>query len=134
MYQNIKEIREATRLSQRDFAKMYKIPLSTLRNWEQGTNSPAPYIIDLLAKTLPSINSSLKVIKGKNGCLFYYDKNQNCVLDVQGNKIFVQENLEEIKEQNLVLYIEDLFESFYAIQEKFNRDCKFDKEEDILWT
>jgi len=36
MYQNVKEIREATGLSQRDFAKMYKIPLSTLRNWSRG--------------------------------------------------------------------------------------------------
>ena len=134
MYQNVKEIREATGLSQRDFAKMYKIPLSTLRNWEQGTNSPAPYVINLLARTLPSINPSLKEINGKSGNSFYYDKNQNCVLDMHGNKIYVQEDLEEIKEHNLAIYIDDLFENFYAIQEKFNRDCKFDKEEDILWT
>ncbi len=34
MYQNVKEIREATGLSQKAFAEMYKIPLSILRNWE----------------------------------------------------------------------------------------------------
>ncbi len=134
MYQNVKEIRESTGMSQKTFAEMYRIPLSTLRNWEQGTNSPAPYIVNLLARTLPSINSSLKEIKGKGGCSYYYDKNQNCILDVKGNRIYVQENLEDIKEQNLALYIDDLFERFYEIQEKFNRDCRFDKEEDILWT
>lgn len=133
MYQNIKEIRQTTGLSQKVFAEMCGIPLSTLRNWEQGTNSPAPYIVNLLARTLPSINASLKKIEGKNGRFYYYDKNQKCILDVQGNKIYVQEDLTEIKEQNLALYIDELFERFYEIQEKFNRDCRFDKEEDILW-
>ena len=28
----------------------------------------------------------------------------------------------------------DLFEGFYAIRDKFNRDCKYDKEDDILWS
>jgi len=134
MYQNIKEIRESTGMSQKAFANMYGIPISTLRNWEQGSNSPAPYVVHLLARALPNKNPQLREIIGKNGCSYYYDKNQNCVLDIQGNRIYIQENLESIKEQNLALYLDDLFESFYEIQEKFNRDCKYDKEEDILWT
>jgi hypothetical protein len=56
------------------------------------------------------------------------------VSDMQGNKIMIQEDLDGVKEQNLALYLSDLFEEFYEIQEKFNRDCKYDKEEDILWT
>lgn len=134
MYQNVKEIRETTGMSQKKFAETYGIPLSTLRNWEQGTNSPAPYVIDLLVRTLPSLNSTLIEIAGKDGGTFYYDKNQKCVLDIRGNRIYVKEELEEIKEQNLKLYLEDLFEGFYEIQEKFDRDCKYDKEEDILWS
>ena len=134
MYQNVKEIRETTGMSQKKFAETYGIPLSTLRNWEQGTNSPAPYVIDLLVRTLPSLNSTLIEIAGKDGCTFYYDKNQKCVLDIRGNRIYVKEELEKIKEQNLKLYLEDLFEGFYEIQEKFDRDCKYDKEEDILWS
>lgn len=47
---------------------------------------------------------------------------------------FVQENLDGVKEQNLALYLRDLYDDFYEIQEKFNRDCRYDKEEDILWT
>lgn len=134
MYQNIKEIREATGMSQAIFSKHYGIPLGTLRNWEQGMNSPAPYVLNLLARTLPCMNSTLKEIYGKNACTYYYDKNQKCVLDMAGNRIYIQEDLEGIKEQNLALYLDDLFERFYEIQDKFNRDCKYDKEEDILWT
>ena len=103
MVYNIKEIREATGLSQKAFAQMYRIPLSTLRNWEQGTNTPAPYVIELIAKTLPSVNSTLKVIKTKNGQSYYYDKNQRCVLDIKGNRIYIKEDLDDIKEQNLLL-------------------------------
>lgn len=134
MYQNVKEIRESTGMSQKAFASMYGIPLSTLRNWEQGINSPAPYILNLLAKTLPSMNSTLKEIHGKKGHSYYYDKHQKCILDIKGNRIYVQEELDDVKEQNLALYLDDLFESFYEAQERFDRDCKFDKEEDILWS
>lgn len=133
MYQNVKEIRESTGMSQKAFAELYGIPLSTLRNWEQGSNSPAPYVVHLLARTLPCMNATLKVIHGKKGRSYYYDMNQDCVLDIKGNRIYIQEKLEDIKEQNLVLYLDDLFERFYEIQDKFNRDCKYDKEEDIFW-
>ena len=133
MYQNVKEIREVTGLSQKAFAELYGIPLSTLRNWEQGTNSPAPYVLGLISRTLPCMNSTLKEMQGKNGRSYYYDKNQNCVLDINGNRIYVKEKLEDIKTQNLALYLDDLFERFYEIQEKFDRDCKYDKEEDIFW-
>ena len=133
MYQNVKEIREATGMSQKAFAELYGIPLSTLRNWEQGINSPAPYVLSLISRTLPCMNLTLKEIQGKNGHSYYYDKNQNCVLDIKGNRIYVKEKLEDIKTQNLALYLDDLFERFYEIQEKFDRDCKYDKEEDIFW-
>ena len=134
MFQNVKEIREATGMSQKAFAQMYGIPLSTLRNWEQGANSPAPYVVNLLSRTLPCMNPTLKEIHGRKGYIYYYDKYQNCVLDIEGNKVFIHEELEGVKPQNLAIYLDDLFESFYEIQDKFNRDCKYDKEEDILWS
>lgn len=134
MNKTIKEIRESTGMSQKAFAELYGIPVSTLRNWEQGSNSPAPYVLHLLAGTLPTMNSTLKKIQGKNNRCYYYDKNQNCVLDINGNRIHVKENLEEIKPQNLLLYLDELFDSFYDIQKKFDQDCQYDKEEDILWT
>lgn len=130
----IKELRDSTGLTQKDFADMYGIPLSTLRKWEQGESSPAPYVLNLLAKTLPCTNNTLWKITGANGITYYYDKNKRTVIDMRGNSIMVQEDLKEIKEQNLILYLQDLFEGFYAVQEKFNRDCRFDKGDDIIWT
>lgn len=133
MHCDIKEMRESTGMSQRAFAEMYGIPVSTLRNWEQGINTPAPYVLNLLARALPDMNPALKEIVGKKGASYYYDKLQNCVVDIKGNRIYVQEDLGEIKQQNLALYLDDLFAGFYELQEKFDRDCRFDKEENILW-
>jgi len=130
----IRELRDSTGLTQKAFAHMYGIPLSTLRKWEQGEASPAPYVLTLLAKILPSTNTSLKQIKGDDDIVYYYDKNKKLVSDMYGNAIAVQEDLDDIKPQNLVLYLHDLFEDFYEIQEKFNRDCRYDKEDDIFWT
>lgn len=130
----IKELRNTTGMTQKAFASMYGIPLSTLRKWEQGEASPPSYVLNLLARSLPSTNVTLVVIKGMNGNKYYYDKNKMTVSDTRGNTIIVQETLEGVKEQNLSLYLQDLFDGFYEIQEKFNRDCRFDKEEDILWT
>jgi transcriptional regulator with XRE-family HTH domain len=130
----IKELRESTGLTQKAFAKMYGIPISTLRKWEQGEASPAPYVINLLARSLPGTDSTLQKIEGKNGETYYYDRKQKMVSDGRGNCILIREDLEGVKEQNLVLYLTDLFKGFYEIQDKFERDCKYDKEEDILWT
>ncbi len=37
---NVKQIREKLKLSQTEFADAYRIPLSSLRNWEQGRRMP----------------------------------------------------------------------------------------------
>ena len=89
MSTSIKELRKSTGLSQREFSSMYSIPLSTLRKWEQGESSPAPYVLTLLARTLPDTTSSLKKIKAKDGRVFYCDFNQKMVSDVYGNKIVI---------------------------------------------
>lgn len=130
----IKELRDSTGMTQKAFADMYGIPISTLRKWEQGESSPAPYVISLLAKTLPSTDPNLRCIQGNHGAVFYYDRNKKTIFDMRGNAIIVQEDLEDVKEQNLRLYLQELFDDFYEIQEKFNQDCRFDKEDDILWT
>lgn len=130
---DIRELRGATGMTQKDFSQFYGIPISTLRKWEQGEASPAPYVINLIARALPCTNPALQKIEGKGGTVYYYDRLQKAVLDVKGNRIFIQEDIVGVKEQNLRLYLADLFEDFYQIQEKFNRDCKYDKQEDILW-
>jgi putative transcriptional regulator len=37
---NVKAIRIALRMSQHHFARVYRIPLATLKNWEQGRRFP----------------------------------------------------------------------------------------------
>lgn len=130
----IRELRDITGLSQRDFAAKYDIPLSTLRKWEQGNATPAPYVVRLIAATLPGTDSTRIEIKGNEGNIYLYDKNRKTVSDSVGNEIAVSESLEGVNEKNLKLYLKDLFESFYNIQERFNRDCRFDKKENVIWS
>ena len=131
---SMKELRDSTGLTQKAFAKMYGIPLSTLRKWEQGESSPAPYVMRLIARALPCTDALLQKIEGNDGTAYYFDQSQNCVLDRFGNKIFIQETLEGVKAENLPIYLRDLFDGFYEIQERFNQDCRYDKEDDIIWT
>lgn len=37
---DVKAIRKSLKMSQRDFAAAYRIPLPTLKNWEQGRRHP----------------------------------------------------------------------------------------------
>lgn len=130
----IKELRKMTRLTQKGFSEQYGIPLSTLRKWEQGESSPAPYVLELLGRAIPAADPGLKKIQGNNGAVFFYDRTRKEVSDALGNRIQIHEDLEGVKEQNLRLYLQELYEDFYVIQEKFNRDCRFDKTEDIIWS
>ena len=130
----IKELRERTNLSQKGFAEKYGIPVSTLRKWEQGETTPAPYVISMLAKQIKGSKESLQKIECKDGAVFYYDSLSSTLTDVYGNSIIVKDELTGVKSQNLPLYVKDLFESFYEIQNKFNQDIIHDKKEDIIWS
>ena len=130
----IKELRNFTGMTQRAFAKAYGIPLSTLCKWEQGESTPAKYVIELIARTIPETDNSLKKIKTASERIFYYKEESHLLMDTKGNEIKINENLSEVKEENLEIYLEDLFDSFYEIQEKFERDCRYDKESDIIWS
>lgn len=63
---NAKTIRENLGLSQTEFAQTYKIPLSTLKNWEQGRRSPdataSAYLwtIERLPKEVKSVHRMKK--------------------------------------------------------------------------
>ena len=130
----IRELRDMSGLTQKAFAEKYGIPLSTLRKWEQGEATPAPYIVDLIALTLPAARSGIRKIEGNEDAVYYYDATRKTVSDKAGNEIIVSEDPDNVKEQNLVIYLEELFEEFYRIQNKFNKDCKLDQEENILWS
>jgi len=130
----IKELRDRTNLSQNSFAEKYGIPVSTLRKWEQGETTPAPYIVRMLAMQIKGNNENLQKIECKDGTVFYYDSLSSVLSDIYGNNIIISEKLDGVKSQNLPLYIKDLFDSFYEIQNKFNQDVILDKKEDIIWS
>ena len=131
---DIKEMRDMTRLTQRDFAAKFDIPIGTLRRWEYGESKPAPYIIKLIALQLPVDQRKMEQIKDEEGNIFFYNKEAGYLMDMQGTRINIKDELEEVKKQNLILYIKDLFEAYYEILDKFDRDCKLDKTEDIIWS
>ena len=133
MARSIKELRESTGMTQKQFSKAYDIPLSTLTKWEQGYSSPAPYVINLIARTLPSSENMMEKITDNNGHDYYYDSSQKSITDSFGNKIYISESLEGVKQQNLLLYLNDLYSDFYEILNRFTQDCIYDKEDDILW-
>ena len=131
---DIKEMRDMTRLTQREFAAKFDIPIGTLRRWEYGESKPAPYIIKLIALQLPVDQRKMEQIKDEEGNIFFYNKEARYLMDMQGTRINIKDELEEVKKQNLILYIKDLFEAYYEILDKFDRDCKLDKTEDIIWS
>ena len=131
---DIKEMRDMTRLTQREFAAKFDIPIGTLRRWEYGESKPAPYIIKLIALQLPVDQRKMEQIKDEEGNIFFYNKEAGYLMDMQGTRINIKDELEKVKKQNLILYIKDLFEAYYEILDKFDRDCKLDKTEDIIWS
>ena len=130
----IKEIRNSTGLTQRDFSKKFDIPLSTLRKWEQGETKPAPYIIKMLSQLLPLSEEYAETITTPNGAKYYYDSNTNEIIDSKGNAVHISVSLKGVKRENLPLYVKDMFDSYYEIINKFEKDCEFDKNEDIIWS
>jgi transcriptional regulator with XRE-family HTH domain len=130
----MKELRENTGLTQKAFAKMYGIPVSTLRKWEQGESRPAPYIMSMLSMLLPTPENYSEIIQAQNGDRYYYDKSANSITDSLGNTIRIKTSLEGVKRENLPLYVKDMFDSYYDIREKFEKDCEYDKNEDIIWS
>lgn len=128
----IKEMRDSTGLTQKAFAEIFGIPIGTLRRWEYGESTPAPYIIRLMEGILPLDTEKLQKIESSKST-YYYDEIAKCIIDKRGIRIKVNENIAGVKPQNLAIYVDDLFEAYYDAVNKFDTDCKIDKKEDILW-
>ena len=45
---DIKSLRKAAGMTQREFAEYFSIPLRTLQGWESGRFAPPPYLLPLL--------------------------------------------------------------------------------------
>lgn len=55
----IKDIRNKTNLSQREFASEYNIPVRTIQKWERNGSTPPSYIPELIDKVLFLENTEL---------------------------------------------------------------------------
>lgn len=129
---DIKEMREMTGQTQKAFAERFGIPVGTLRRWEYKESTPAPYVLKMIAEQLPIYKDKLKKIESSNGT-YYYDSITRSIIDTKGTKINIIEDIEGVKEQNLVLYANSLFEAYYEAVNRFDKDCKIDKQENIIW-
>lgn len=128
----IRELRDSTGMTQKEFAELYQIPLSTLRKWEQGIASPPGYVILLIAQSLPYRKQGLKKI-GSGDKYYYYDPEARTLEDQAGHIIPIKSDLSKVKPQNLLVYVAELFDSYYDIVERFERDCRYDEKENIIW-
>jgi putative transcriptional regulator len=60
----VRAIRRKLRMSQTEFAEKYRIPLPTLKNWEQGRrqpDAPASAYLHAIAKRPREISEALKL-------------------------------------------------------------------------
>lgn len=58
----IKSIREATQLTQSQFAERFSIPLKTIQSWESGIRKPADYIPAMMIR-ICQLESELAILK-----------------------------------------------------------------------
>ena len=129
---NVKEMRDFTGLTQKKFAKRFGIPIGTIRRWEYNESTPPAYVLKMMAEQLPVNKESLKKIQSAQAS-YYVDFDNKTIIDVSGIRIKVNEDLKGVKEHNLALYADTLFEAYYEAIDRFDQDCKLDKLEDIIW-
>ena len=129
----IKELRESTGLSQSEFANLFNIPVSTLRKWEQNDSTPPAYVIDLIKKALPFNDKQFSCYLGSNGDKYYLDEENKRVSDSLGNWISFHEDINGVIEDNIGIYIENLFQAYKEAVANFDKELKFDKINKIKW-
>lgn len=128
---NIRELRKNSGMTQKQFAERFGIALSTLRRWEQRVSEPPSYLVPLMQQLL-NIAEDI-IIQGKNQEIYHYNKKGGILSDSLGNSVRVQIDLNDVKEENLKLYITDLFEEINEKKTTFERMCDEDKKSEIIW-
>jgi putative transcriptional regulator len=57
---DVRTIRPQLHMSQHEFADAYRIPLATLKNWEQGSRAPAAAYLQAIARKSQIIREALR--------------------------------------------------------------------------
>lgn len=63
----IKELRLSTRMTQREFAGYFNIPLRTIENWETGKRNPPEYVVELIRYRLEKEDLLMKLVELNEG-------------------------------------------------------------------
>ena len=111
---SIKELRESTGMSRKEFSEHTGIPVRTLEDWEAGRRTPPEYIPRLLAYQikLEGIFVEKKEVKEK--------RNVSVIQDADGNKIVVINDIvfkgkRSIDWKEVRAYLKEFVGEFYVI-------------------
>lgn len=119
--QIIKDLRESTGMSRKEFSKHTGIPVRTLEDWEAGRRTPPEYVPRLLAYQIKS--EGLLTKNKKNDILLEKDKdkrNVSVIQDVDGNKIVIINDIRfkgkrSINWKEVRAYLKEFVGEFYII-------------------
>lgn len=128
---NIRELRKETGMTQQQFADRFGIAIATLRRWEQRVSEPPAYLVPLIKQVLNMTDCD--VILGKGQEKYYYNRETGILCDSFGNSVKINSDLSEVKKENLMLYITDLFTEIKEEKNRFEKMCDEDKRSDIIW-
>lgn len=132
---DIKELRNKTGMSQREFAAQYGIPLSTLRKWEQGEAKPATYVVNLIADKLQDkLEYQITIDKEQAA----KERIRDLIVlqkDLRSNGMRVLEALDRLKESasRIVAKSELFFRSNDAEQQEDCLDIVTARIDDFVW-
>lgn len=127
----IKTLRRKTKKSQREFANTYNIPLSTLKKWEQDESKPAPYVLSLLSSTIENGKELIEISDIEH--TYYYDPLTKTVYNKNGDSINFGYDILKVNKNNLLIFLEDVFEDYQHIKKEFIIRCTADRKENIEW-
>ena len=122
--------RKERKLSQRQFAKAYNVPLSTLRKWEQKESTPSKFFIEMIKKDEED-NPLIKITN--ENTTYMFDKNRMVVYDNLQTGIKVNYDITSINKDNLFIILGQLFEDYYKMIERFKAQCKLDRKGNTKW-
>ena len=112
----IKELRELTNMTQKEFGEYLNIPLRTIQNWESEHRTPPDYVVELIEYKLKKESENMKKEITKK---YYLIKHEN----VRGGK-----KRTEIEEKNVT----DYFDEYLTLSDTYKGMDDFASEKDFF--
>ena len=126
----IVKYRKDRKLSQKSFAELYDVPLSTLRKWEQKESTPSKFFIEMLKKN--EEDNHLIKIENDNK-VYFFDLNKMIIYDNLNNGIRVNRDITKLNRNNLFIMLNQLYEDYYKAIERFEILCTLDEKGNSKW-